>query len=96
MATPRKAASAPVNAEPKVVPVQSRLQVRPLAQDAQTALILAKGPRTFAMSPRNFVTGQFFKIGINYFRIQAVIHDPEDPAGVTLLVGLYTSSLTEV
>ncbi len=93
MATPRKIV---VDVEPKVVPVQSRLQVRLLAQDSQTALILAKGSRTFTMSPRNFVIGQFFKVGVNYLRIQGVIHDPEDPAGVTLLVGLYTSSITMV
>ncbi len=76
-------------AAPRVAPTQTRIQVSLLAQDGPTALALAQDKRgPYTMSPRNFFIGQVFKVGVNYLLITGVIHDPEDPAGVTLLVSI--------
>jgi hypothetical protein len=81
-------------AEPRTIPVQSRVLVTLIPQDAPSSGSLAaedRGP--WSMSPRNFATGQLFRIGNDYYRIQAVIHDPADPAGVTLLVSVLAGGL---
>jgi hypothetical protein len=90
MAAPQPAKKA----APPTATVGSRVLVSLMANDQQTADALDPSDRgAWPMSPRQFVVGHFFRVGGEYFRIQAVIHDPNDPAGITLLVSVLKGGL---